>query len=241
MEGGYSGRSFDTKYITPFLKRKRFAAAMKESGWLTRSLEQNLPYDLDYPGRINGKKVKKAFLGILNDIENSKDNKLPEKYLITLFKMSLDEKAKRAIVLVNTIEKESKYSIDQIIKLLHKHFYYKYKSRGASILPVLALYSVYECIVSELKRFDGKELEKLGSHHSSDRSSGAKGDIEVIYSDSGEVYESVEVKFDIPVNKYMVMDVYKKISNSSVQRYYILSTESVVDTDIEEVHNMITI
>ena len=43
MEGGYSGRSFDTKYITPFLKQKRFLGAMKESGWLTRSLEQNIP------------------------------------------------------------------------------------------------------------------------------------------------------------------------------------------------------
>lgn len=40
MRNGYSGRTFDTKYITPFLKSKRFSGSMKESGWLTRSLEQ---------------------------------------------------------------------------------------------------------------------------------------------------------------------------------------------------------
>ena len=58
MENGYSGRSFDTKYITPFMKQKRFLGAMKESGWLTRSLEQNIPYGLDFPGKIQNKDVK---------------------------------------------------------------------------------------------------------------------------------------------------------------------------------------
>ena len=35
LENGYSGRTFDTKYVTPFLKSKKFFGAMKESGWLT--------------------------------------------------------------------------------------------------------------------------------------------------------------------------------------------------------------
>lgn len=61
MENGYSGRSFDTKYITPFMKQKQFLGAMKESGWLTRSLEQNIPYNLDFPGKINNKNVKDSF------------------------------------------------------------------------------------------------------------------------------------------------------------------------------------
>lgn len=52
MSEGYSGRSFDTKYVTPFLKLKGFRGAMKESGWLTGSLEQNAYYDFNYPGKI---------------------------------------------------------------------------------------------------------------------------------------------------------------------------------------------
>ena len=47
LPGGYSGRSFDTRYITPFLKSKKIPH-MAESGWLTRSLEQNYPYDKNY-------------------------------------------------------------------------------------------------------------------------------------------------------------------------------------------------
>ncbi len=69
MNNGYSGRNFDTRFITPFLKQKQFLGAMKESGWLTRSLKQNLPYTLDYPGKISNIDVKKAFLEILDDIE----------------------------------------------------------------------------------------------------------------------------------------------------------------------------
>ena len=49
--GGYSGRSFDTSYITPALTELKFPS-MAESGWLTRSLEQKSPYNLDYPGNI---------------------------------------------------------------------------------------------------------------------------------------------------------------------------------------------
>ncbi|MFM1538231.1 DNA cytosine methyltransferase, partial [Helcococcus bovis] len=239
MQNGYSGRSFDTKYITPFLKSKRFAAAMKESGWLTRSLEQNIPYTLDYPGKINSRVVKKSFLHILNDIQTSKNNNLSKSYIIALFKKSIDEKAKRAVVLINPIKKESVYTIQEIIDLLNKHFYFKYKSRGASILPVVALYSIYECIIDELKRFNGKKLQNLASHNSSDRSSGATGDIVVFDEKSNDIYESVEVKFDIPVSELMVFDAYKKFANTKIQRYYILSTESMVDSEVEAIHNLV--
>ncbi|QJS97871.1 hypothetical protein B8A41_04390 [Dolosigranulum pigrum] len=93
MENGYSGRSFDTQYITPFLKRKEFLGAMKESGWLTRSLEQNLPYDLNYPGKIRNKIVKRNFLEILDSVE--KKPELAEKYLLAIFTISIKEKEKR--------------------------------------------------------------------------------------------------------------------------------------------------
>lgn len=237
MENGYSGRSFDTKFVTPFLKSKRFYGAMKESGWLTRSLEQNLPYNKDYPGRINNKLVKSSFLEILDQIE--KKPELSKKYLLMLFKISVEEKEKKSINLINPIEKESQFSINEIIELLNEHFYYKYKGRGASILPVIAIYSIYECIIEELKRFKTKKLDPIGSHTSSDRSSGATGDIVVRNIEDNLLYESVEVKFDIPIGKYMIYDVYKKIQSTPTQRYYVLSTESIIDDEIEEVHNAI--
>lgn len=231
MENGYSGRTFDTRYITPFLKSKQFYGAMKESGWLTRSLEQNLPYNLEYPGKINSKEVKSAFLNILNDIEI--ENGEPRKYLLALIKNSLIEKSKKTVVLINPIKAESDLNISDIIGNLNKHFYYKYKSRGASILPVIALYSIYECIVEELKRFEDKKLEVLASHTSCDRSSGATGDV-VVRNNDGSLYEVVEVKFDIPIDVIMIEDAYKKFAHSTVQRYYILSTKSTQNEQLEE-------
>ena len=90
MENGYSGRTFDTRYITPFMKQKQFLGAMKESGWLTRSLEQNIPYNLDFPGKINNKEVKDAFLKILNDIEENGAD--PKNYLMGIFHLSIKER-----------------------------------------------------------------------------------------------------------------------------------------------------
>lgn len=223
MEMGYSGRSFDTKYITPFMKQKRFLGAMKESGWLTRSLEQNLPYDLNFPGKIQNKSVKSAFLNILNDVEV--DGADPEQYILAIMAYSIKCKKDKTVVLVNPIESETRLTINEIMRALYNHFYFEYKSRGASILPVVALYSIYQCIVEELKRFNGKSLDKLASHHSCDKSSGETGDIVVRNNDEEHsIYEVVEVKFDIPVTAVMVDDAYKKISDKPVQRYYLLST-----------------
>ena len=67
MPNGFSGRSLDTSIITPFMKSANFPA-MAESGWLTRSLEQPLPYDMDYQGKIRPENIKKAFLSLINTI-----------------------------------------------------------------------------------------------------------------------------------------------------------------------------
>lgn len=231
MENGYSGRSFDTKYVTPFMKQKRFLGAMKESGWLTRSLEQNIPYNLDFPGKIQNKEVKASFLNILHDVEENGAD--PEKYVVAIMSYSIKCKKGKTVILVNPIEKETSLTINEIMTSLHDHFYFPYKSRGASILPVVALYSVYQCITEELKRFNGKSLDKLASHNSCDRSSGETGDIVVRNDVDSSIYEVVEVKFDIPINAIMIEDAYKKISEKPVQRYYLLST--VVPNEDERV------
>jgi DNA (cytosine-5)-methyltransferase 1 len=58
-----------TLYITPTLKELGLPS-MAESGWLTRSLEQPYPYNLDYQGKISNKAVKKAFLNIIDYVES---------------------------------------------------------------------------------------------------------------------------------------------------------------------------
>lgn len=235
MKNGYSGRTFDTKYVTPFLKNKGFYGAMKESGWLTRSLEQDAIYDLNFPGKIRGKTLKKSFLNVLNDVEINGAN--PYNYLLSLMSLSIKEKNKKDIELINPITPESNVVISDILYYLNKHFYYKYNSRGASILPVIALYSIYEILMNELNRFHDKKLHELGSHNSSDKSSKEAGDI-VVVNNNDEMYEVVEVKYEIPIDPIMVMDCYKKIKSTNIQRYYILSTDDN-PIDSEKINNEI--
>ncbi|MCW1372252.1 hypothetical protein OLQ24_09670 [Campylobacter jejuni] len=122
--------------------------------------------------------------------------------------------------------------------ILEKHFYYKYNSRGASILPVVALYSVYECMIMELKRFENKKLLEISSHYSSDKNSGNAGDIVVLNSDNS-LYEVVEVKFDIEPSLIMLLDAYSKIKPTSIQRYYILSTKIANDAAVKQINDKI--
>lgn len=69
LENGFAGRGIDQAYITPFMKKVKFPS-MAESGWLTRSLEQPHPYDLFYPGKIRPDSIKKAFLNIIDQVQN---------------------------------------------------------------------------------------------------------------------------------------------------------------------------
>lgn len=222
MPGGYSGRSFDTKYVTPFLKKKQFLGAMKESGWLTRSIEQDHPFTLEFPGKITPITTKNAFLNILQDVEENSFS--PEAYLILIFNKSIKSKLANTVIINNPVTRENSLNIEQIINLLSAHFGYKYSIRSSSILPVIAFYSIYECLIEEVSRYEGKILDPLSSHYSSDRSSGNAGDI-VIRDDNHNLYEVIEIKYGIEINELIVSDAIKKIMpNDKLQRYYILST-----------------
>ena len=238
LPNGYSGRSFDTKYVTPFLKEKRFLGAMKESGWLTRSIEQLHPFTNDFPGRINKADLKMAFLTILDEVETENVSSLD--YLVGIFTQSIIEKQKRTVKVINPIDKESNVPIRDVIEMLHSHFYYKYSSRGASILPVIAFYSIYECMIKHFDRFKNMKLDDLGSHNSSDRSSKETGDIVVRDKITNEIYEVVEIKFDIKPTHLMVDYAYDKIKyNKNVQRYYILSTSKPDFNELDKINKKI--
>ena len=142
------------------------------SGWLTRSLEQHLPYTLEYPGSIRNKAVKEAFLQILNDIEVNETD--PEKYLHALFAslVLLMEKSTANLDLLEVtsidsaqIPQSDKVTIENIVNFLKYHFSFNYRIAGASRLPVLAVYSAYEMLMT-LDRYEGKNtLATENSHY----------------------------------------------------------------------------
>lgn len=230
LEGGYSGRTTDTKYVTPFLKQMRLTH-MAESGWLTRSLEQNSPLDLNFNGQIRDKDFKKSFLSLIDNIQTKGAS--PEDYLDYLFQKLIV--LRDAGIIEVTKFQDAGNSISDIMSLLEKHFKQS-DGAGRSRLPVLAVYSIYQCIVPQLKRYSGKSLKKLESHTSPDYRSGDIGDIQV--NSASEPFEGLEIKCDVKITPQLIDDAYRKFQKYPVDRYYILSTIKPTAAEYVELDKM---
>ena len=236
LPNGYSGRSFDTEYVTPFIREKFSRLAMKESGWLTRSLEQVHAFTLDFPGKIRNTSVKHAFLHILNDIEENQAS--PEEYLLALFELLIGHTESSKIVIEPIVrDRRDSISIENIIEMLRDHFFHSYGVSGASRLPVLAIYSAYELLMG-YDRYIGKELCPLKSHTTSDTKSSGIGDIEVL-DEQGNFFEGVEIKHGIPITPMLVQDAFDKFTNTAVCRYYLLTTADPEMEDVDAIRALI--
>lgn len=215
MAGGYSGRSFDSKNVTPFLNTYLFPC-MAESGWLTRSLEQPLPYDETYPGKISGKGIKTAFLLIYKSTLTLNVDDM----LACFFQKMVKRRDSSKIRLICP----ASLTIHATLQLLHKHIECKYSLSGTSRLPHIAIYAAYICAMNASKgRYFDKTIEPLNSHTASDASTGSIGDIQ-INDENGLPFEGVEIK-DRPIESGMIETIYKKIQEyDTVSRYYLLTT-----------------
>ncbi len=220
LKNGFSGRTLDTVYVTPFFKKHLRRMAMKESGWLTRSIEQPHPFTKGFPGKIRDKEVKMAFLEILDDIESNKAD--PKIYLVSLFilliKYTSMEQTK-----TNISKIKKSITIGSIIDTLKMHFFERYSVSGASRLPVIALYSIYQILIKDVSRFHRKKLLPLRSHISPDARARGVGDIEVV-DEKRNFFEAVEIKHGIPIESLMVWDAFEKFKVTPIKRYYLLTT-----------------
>jgi DNA (cytosine-5)-methyltransferase 1 len=88
---------------------------------------------------------------------------------------------------------------------------------------VLVIHSVYKLLLPDVKRYAGKKLALLESHTSPDLRSKSLGDIEVRDIDNSP-FEAVEVKHRKPISVDMVRVAYRKIKDTTIDRYYILTT-----------------
>ncbi len=232
LPNGFSGRSIDTEHITPFIKLVKFPA-MAESGWMTHSLAEAYPYDLDYQGKIRPKELRSAFLELIDYVENNPQS--AREVLIFLFKQLIMIREQ-----VTSIElaKPQNFSIAKILEVLQKHFTQKYTSHGASRLPVLAVYGAYQCMMGEVARFSDKKLCALAHHSAADLQSGSIGDIDVNYSDS-TAFEGVEIKHGRIITPQLVLDAYEKFKAYKTQRYYLLTTADMQNADWEQIQKNI--
>ena len=223
---GFNFRGISEKAVYPWLSSKEFVYA--KSGWQTRTFERPKPYMLDYDENIGD--IKNAFLTCYDQIETHQQDAFGA--LVFLFWRQLQlRNALKIDLAIPTIT-----DVLQITNYFRLHFNYKYKdSRGASRLPVLAIYSLYVTLLQEMDRYKGKHLKPLESHSAADSRTGALGDIEIASAD-GSIFEAVEVKHEIAVTTDIVESVKRKVRGTRIDRYYVLTTHSQHEPtpDIEE-------
>ncbi|MEY4902754.1 MAG: hypothetical protein RLZZ292_569 [Bacteroidota bacterium] len=220
IEGGYSARVLDTQVTSPFFKDNFPKYANKESSFLTLATRERIKWTKEegYNLKIRDKNLKAAFLNIFENIEENAYN--PEEYLTYIFHKLIVLSAAEQVIFENAnlqIQNANNLDIVQIIKMLTEFFETKQGSR----LPVVAIYSIYEVLIPKFERYKNKKLVKLQAHTSSDKH--GFGDIE-IYTKDKKPFEIIEIKHNVPIDKYMIFDIVKKTQNITISRYYILTT-----------------
>lgn len=220
FDGGYSARSLDTNFTSPFFKRHFPKYANKESAFLTLATRGKIKWTKKEGVnlRIRNEELKETFLNILDDVEKGKqtvDDYLMA-FFVALIKLSKKDEQIFDIAKNQDIRKEA-LNINIILEMLDKHFSNKLSSR----LPVVAIYSIYEVLIPLLSRYKNKKLIDLAVHTSSDKH--GFGDIE-IYDNSNRPFEIVEIKHNIPITKDLIFDIAKKTEKTNINRYYILTT-----------------
>jgi len=231
FKGGYSARSLDTKITTPFFKKYFPKYANKESSFLTLATRERIKWNLKEGNnlKIRNKELKASFINVFEQIENNKIK--PELYLNYIF-YKLIELTKGNEKIFKSANKKTKQTarinIPKILKMLNAHF----KTKNSSRLPVIALYSIYETLInSNFNRYKKKKLLPLQVHTSSDKK--GYGDIE-IYNHKNQAFEIIEVKHNIPIDEFLIFDVIKKTKDTSIERYYILTTYKTGFKNFEE-------
>jgi DNA (cytosine-5)-methyltransferase 1 len=220
FEGGYSARSLDTKVTTLFFKDKFPKYANKESSFLTLATRERIKWTKNEGQslKIRDKRLRESFLNIFEQIEEIKQN--PEIYLRYIF-VKLIQLSEKESVLFKIVEEQSReinlLNIHLVLEMLHEHFATEQSSR----LPVVAVYSIYEILLTKFERFKRKKLVPLQVHTSSDKH--GFGDVE-IYDEESKPFEIIEIKHNIPIDKYLIFDIDKKTKNTNIDRYYILTT-----------------
>lgn len=220
FENGYSARVLDTKITSPFFKKYFPTYANKETAFLTKATRAEIIWDLTEGTKLpfRSKKLIAPFLHLMDKIQNISID-LNDCLTYIFFRLYLLSQ-KHQSVFDNTLESadfSDVLNINSVLAMLVKHFESKLSSR----LPVIAIYSAYIQLFKTIKRYEGKILRPLNVHTSADKH--GYGDIE-IWNDDETPFEMVEIKHNIAIDRNLIFDVVKKTEDTTVERYYVLTT-----------------
>ena len=217
MDNGFSARGIDTKYISPTLGELGLTFC-RQTGWLTRSLEQPHPYDKNYPGKI--KFGKEPFLELVHVIE--KQPEYAEDIVLSIL-ISLNKIKERHQIILKPLKSPEKLSLDKVFIGLETFVNKEYSWAGGAKIPVLIINSLLKIFCKEVHRYANCHVKRLESHLSADLRSKASGDIEIFKDDI--LFESYEIKLDEEINTHIVNRVKEKIYLHNPKRYFLLSSK----------------
>ncbi|MBC5796908.1 MAG: DNA methyltransferase [Sphaerospermopsis kisseleviana] len=217
---GYSARVLDTKVTTPFFKNKFPRYANKETAFLTKATRAEIIWNFEEGVKLplRSKSLIEPFLKLIDKIENQSID--IEDCLIYIFTQLHIIIQSQEAVFTETLEIAdftNTLNIDIVMKMLERHFGEPLSSR----LPVIAIYAIYKQLFKSIRRFENKILLPLNVHTSADKH--GYGDIE-INDENNHPFEILEIKHNIPIDRNMILDIVKKSAETTIKRYYILTT-----------------
>ena len=216
LTGGFSGRGLDARTVTPFLRDKRFPFMQAGSGWLTRSLEQANPYDLNYPGNISPAVVKNAFLQLIDGVQCQ--GLSAEDTLLGIFIGLIDFRDRNTNLVLS---RPVNLSVAQVADKISRH--HSVPTGGASRLPVLAMHAILSILARETDRYRNCTVLPLEQHNAADARTNLAGDINIVDA-NGAPFEGYEIKHNIPITSDLIQTSYEKFRGVQIARFYILTT-----------------
>lgn len=210
MDGELSGRTLDTKIVTPFFIREHFPHMKSGSGWLTRSLEHPSPFDANYPGMISPSEVKRAFLTAVDEIEAGCSAKSCLLYILR--RLSEWRASNAELQLAKPVGK----TVTETVALLEEHW--SSKKSGVAKLPTLAIFAAYICLLKDVIIYKHCTLLPLLSHTAPDLKTNRIGDV-VVVTQVGVPMEAIEVKHRIPVTAQMIEGLVEKYQAQELEYF----------------------
>jgi DNA (cytosine-5)-methyltransferase 1 len=234
---GYSARVLDTKVTTPFFKINFPRYANKETAFLTKATRAEIIWNFEegikLPLRSKSLVEPEPFLTLIDKIENQKID-IEQCIIYILSQLHLLSQY-HEVVFLETLEVANSVSIiniNRVMKMVERHFQEPLSSR----LPVIVILAIYKQLFKTIRRFENKILLPLNVHTSADKH--GYGDIE-IRDNHNNPFEILEIKHNVPIDRNMILDIVKKSANTTIERYYILTTykDCFINQDEEEYIN----
>lgn len=225
-DGGFSARTVDNAITVPFLIRHSLPRNV-ETHWLTQTLSFAPPLCDGLVLKTVPKNAGPLLVDVIARANDANEAQLRSAVAAIIYELVVERNRNKVV-----LTRPKGQPIDTVKELLERHFSQSY-SQGAPRLPQLAIYAIYSCIIPKMLRFQGQQLNRLERLKSADRKAGTVGDI--VVSEGGNPVEAVEIKYGKPITYIDVAEAIEKVRAETVGRYYLLSTQGVVQSEFDQI------